>query len=103
MMPEKKERIITPKITKSFSVYLREQEKTAATIESYQRSLTSLCNFIGNEPVTKSALISWKEALTQQYAPSSVNTMLAGINTFLSFMGWFDYKLKPLKIQRNLF
>ncbi len=29
--------------------------------------------------------------------------MLAAINTFLSFVGWVECKVKPLKIQKNLF
>lgn len=48
-------------------------------------------------------LIEWKEHLAKEYAPASVNTVLAALNGFLKFMGWDDLKVKPLKIQRSLF
>ena len=103
MLQKGKKRVITPKMRECFAVYLREQEKSVSTIELYQRSLSSLCKFLGGEPVTKSVLIKWKETLTQQYAATTVNTMLAGVNAFLNFVSWIDCKVKPLKIQRSLF
>ncbi|GLC81283.1 tyrosine-type recombinase/integrase [Lacrimispora brassicae] len=103
-MPQtKRKRDITPELIKRFAVYLREQEKSISTIEKYKRDLAVLCKFLGDVPLTKSALIDWKEYLTRQYAAASVNTMLAAVNTFLNFAGWVDLKVKPLKIQRNLF
>ena len=39
----------------------------------------------------------------QTYAPASINTMLASLNSFLSFMGWNGLEMKPLKVQRTLF
>ncbi|ADL05760.1 tyrosine-type recombinase/integrase [Lacrimispora saccharolytica] len=103
MSQAKKKRDITPELIKRFSVYLREQEKSTSTIEKYKRDLAVLCNFLGDVPITKSALIDWKEYLTRNYAAASVNTMLAAVNAFLNFAGWIDLKVKPLKIQRNLF
>ena len=96
-------RIITTKMKKQFAIHLQEQEKSASTIELYQRNLAVFCKFLGEEPVTKGALIEWKESLTERYTATSVNTMLAGVNTFLIFTGWIDCKVKPLKIQKSLF
>lgn len=39
----------------------------------------------------------------RHYAAASVNAMLAAVNGFLSFCGWSDCRVKPLKIQRELF
>lgn len=103
MMQKEKGRTIADHMTERFTIYLREQEKSASTIELYKRSFTALCKFVGERPFTKSVLLEWKESLMQKYAAISVNTMLAGINTFLRFMGWEDFKLKPLKRQRALF
>ena len=103
-MPQhQSKRTITPKLAERFAAYLREQEKSASTIALYKRNLAALCRFLSGEPVTKDALIKWKEQLTRQYAAASVNTMLTAVNTFLGFAGWADYKVKPLKIQRSLF
>ncbi|MEA4971175.1 MAG: tyrosine-type recombinase/integrase [Candidatus Pelethousia sp.] len=103
-MPQtKKSREITPELIQRFSIYLREQEKSAATIEKYARDTAALCGFLNGSPVNKAILIEWKEGLSRQYAATSVNTMLAAVNAFLDFTGWTDLKVKPLKIQRNLF
>ena len=65
--------------------------------------MTALHNYLTEEILTKTALIGWKEHLTETYAAASVNTMLAAANGFLVFCGWPDLKLKPLKIQREVF
>lgn len=41
--------------------------------------------------------------MTEEYAPSSINTMLAAMNGLLDFCGLAALKVKPLKIQRSLF
>ena len=99
----KKSREITPELIRRFAAYLREQEKSAATIEKYTRDLTALCVFLRGQPATKGALIQWKESLTKTHAAASVNTMLAAANTLWDFAGWPDLKVRPLKIQRDLF
>ncbi len=96
-------RKLTPKLISRFTVYLREQEKSHSTIVKYQRDLTVFGEFLRGAPITKSVLLEWKESLIKKYAAASINTMLAAVNIFLEFTGWTDLKVKPLKIQRNLF
>lgn len=103
MLQKKRSREVTAGLIKGFSAYLREQEKSAATVEKYIRDIAALHEFLNERAVTKGLLIEWKESLTKQYAATSVNTMLAAVNSFLDFAGWTDVKVKPLKIQRNLF
>ncbi len=86
-----------------FANYLREQEKSKSTIERYKYNLNLLRTFLKNEQVTKNKLIDWKESLIKNYAATSVNAILAAINTFFSFVGWVEFRIKPLKIQKNLF
>lgn len=86
-----------------FANYLREQEKSKSTIERYKYNLNLLRTFLKNEQVTKNKLIDWKESLVKNYAATSVNAILAAINTFFSFAGWVEFRIKPLKIQKNLF
>lgn len=94
---------ITKEIISQFDDFMREQEKSLSTIKSYMRSLAALCAFLNGAPVVKSTLIEWKESLTRQYAAASVNAILAAVNKFFDFAGRSDLKVKPLKIQRNLF
>lgn len=94
---------LTPELVRRYTAHLREQEKAAATIQKYIRSLAALHAFLPDGALSKTALIRWKEYLTGRYAPSSVNGMLAAVNGFLDFMGWEGMKVKPLRIQRDLF
>lgn len=94
---------ITPERIKKYAAHLREQERSAATIEKYVHDLTALSGFLAGRAVTKGALLEWKETLIENYAPASVNAMLAAVNCFLRFCGLNDLRLRPLKIQRALF
>lgn len=83
---------------------LREQEKAPATISAYAHALAVLLSFLPDGAViTKAALVGWKEDLTGRYAAATVNLYLAAANGFLCFCGWESLKVKPLKIQRELF
>ena len=44
-----------------------------------------------------------REKLAQSYLPASVNSMLAAVNGFLEWAGYPQYRVKPLKIQREIF
>lgn len=103
MRKKDRQRTLTPKLINSYATYLWEQEKSAATIQKYVHDLTALCGFLAGTVLTKTTLIGWKEHLTNEYAPASVNTMLAAMNSLLDFCGWTDLKIKPLKIQKSMF
>ena len=87
----------------NYARYLREQERAPATIQKYVHDLVSLFTFLDGAPVTKTALIAWKEELTSAHAPATVNSMVAAVNGFLSFLGWREMRVKLLKIQKSLF
>lgn len=86
-----------------YAAYLREQERAPATIQKYLHDLTVLLSWLDGQPLTKAALIGWKEHLTACHAPTTVNSMLAALNGFLNFMGWRECAVKLLKIQKSLF
>ncbi len=95
--------LVTRKEIGGFAAFLREQERSDATIQKYVHDLTDLAVFLDGRPVTKGLLLEWKEGLIGRYAPASVNAMLAAVNRFLTFRGRNDLRLRPLKIQRALF
>lgn len=95
--------VITEKYIGNYMIYLREQERSRATLQKYQHDLCALMKFLQSSELTKTALISWKEKLIEEYAPASVNAMLAAVNGYLRFMGWMELVVKPLKMQRSLF
>lgn len=86
-----------------YLLYLKEQERSSATIQKYAHDLYSLLDFLKGRAISKSLLIDWKQELIGKYAPASVNTKLAAVNGYLQFRGWHSLMLKPLKIQRFLF
>lgn len=103
MRKKENPRIITIKLIENFADVLREQEKSAATILKYVHDLNRLCEYLAGAILTKTSLIDWKKHLIEQYAPASVNTMLAAINSLLDFCGWMELRVKPLKIQKSMF
>ena len=87
-----------------FRVYLQERECSRATIEKYMRDVRALAQFSGGQIEEKSKLLAFKEHLRASgYAISSINSMLAAVNCFLSFFGYDSWKLRFFKVQRKLF
>ena len=57
-----------------------------------------------NLPVNREAASGWKAHLVEAgYAPVTVNAMLSSLNSFFSFQGWEECKVKFLRIQRRTF
>ena len=100
---KKQELTITPALIQKYAAFLREQERAASTVVKYVHELTVLEILLAGRPVTKGALLEWKEDLIGQYTPASVNNKLAAVNGFLSFCGMGALRLRPLKIQKALF
>ena len=90
-------------LVRHYENYLVEEERSRNTITKYMRDLKSYFIFLQGEAVTKESLVCWKEKLTQTYLPASVNSMLAAVNGFLEWAGYPQYRVKPLKIQREIF
>ena len=99
----RKTHTLTADHIRRYAGHLREQERSAATIQKYLHDLSALLGWLGGGALTKAALIEWKEELVAAYAPATVNSMLAAVNGFLAFMGWRECKIKLLKIQKALF
>lgn len=94
---------VNQEMLRRYEGYLREQERSDSTVEAYLRCLRAFEQFLGGETLNKEALIRWKEVLASQYAARTVNTMLAAVNGFVAFAGCPQFRVRPLKIQRELF
>lgn len=102
-MRKQKIHALTAEMIQRYADYLQEQERAGATIQKYLHDLTALLDFLDGGGLTKAALIEWKTQLIEAHAPATVNSMLAAIKGFLSFMGWRELAVKLLKIQRSPF
>ena len=94
---------ISPKQIEAYYQYLLEEEKSKATIEKYLRDIKSFVEWNLNKDIDKSVVLSYKSYLLEHYAITSVNSMLSSLNSFFSYMAWFELKVKVIKIQRQLF
>lgn len=100
---KEKRRSFTAAHIRTYAAHLREQERSPATIQKYAHDLTALLEYLDGQPLTKAALIGWKEHLTADHAPTTVNSMLAAVNGFLRFMSWHALTVRLLNVQRPLF
>lgn len=73
---------ITQKTLQAYGAYLRREEKSAATREKYLRDAGSFARWLEGRPVTRDAVAEWKGHLLElRYAPTTVNTALAALNS----------------------
>lgn len=99
-----KGRILTKSIIAAFAAYLKREEKSENTVEKYIRDVRAFATYVGNAEITKETFISYKNnLLSESYAARSVNSMLASINSLLSFLGWADLRVKSIKLQRQIY
>ncbi len=96
-------RKITDENVSRFRLYLYEQEKSDNTIEKYMRDIRFFREWLGNKEVDKLAVLDYKKKICENYAPKSVNSMLSSLNALFAFMEWNEFKVKTLKIQRQIF
>lgn len=88
----------------TFAEYLRQQERSQATIDKYTHALQRFYVWLPiDKCVDKQRAMEYKRELARSHAPASVNADLAALNGFFRFLGWFACVLKPMCIQRRLF
>lgn len=98
-----KYRIVSEQIT-DFMRQLKSEERSQGTIDKYMRDIHAFAAWLGGELVTQEKAADWKEhLLAAHYAPRTVNSMLAALNRFFAFLGWYDCRTRSLKIQRQVF
>lgn len=88
---------------RDFEANMRENEKSGATLEKYMRDLRRFMAYAGGRRVDKALVLSYKASLAASYALTSANSMLAALNAFFRFVGWYDCCVKQFKIQREAF
>ncbi len=95
---------ITQKHIKKFKEYLANEEKSINTIEKYLRDVTAFAIWSADMELTKAVVLSYKEHLSEcEYAPRSINSILSSLNSFFDFFDLYKFKVKMLKIQKQIF
>lgn len=88
---------------KDYIHHLRQQERSIATCRQYQRDILQFLHYAGGESITREQVLAYKERLRQRYCPATVNTKLAALNGFFSFLGREDLRVLRLRVQRRPF
>ncbi len=98
-----KKRFITSKMITDFEVELKNDEKSNNTIEKYLRDVRCFTEFANDRYIDKALALEYKAQLEKDYALASANSMLAAINSFFKFVGWYDCCVKQFKVQRKTY
>ena len=86
-----------------FKKHLIEEEKSKATLEKYVRDIEAFHAWIGEKDLDKSCVLSYKAYLCEKYATASVNSMLSSINSFFTYLEWYELRVKTIKVQKQIF
>lgn len=86
-----------------YKTYLLEEEKSDLTIEKYVRDVRMFLQWVGERELDKALTKAYKAHLTERYAIASINSMLSSVNSYLSFIGRGDLRVKTIKQQRRIF
>ena len=98
------EHILTEERIAAYGRDLATEERSHGTIENYLRHVRIFSAWLNGTPATKEQAAGWKEYLISQgYAPTTINSMLAALNGLFRFLGWDECRVKFLKVQRRLF
>lgn len=95
--------ILQPEKIEEFEFYLKDEERSAATIEKYMRDIRVFAAFVGQTEITKQTVIDYKNSLQDSYAIASANSMIAALNCFLRFCGWHNLCVKQFKMQKQIY
>lgn len=97
-------RRITEELINRYKIHLHEEEKSKNTTEKYVRDVKRFMEFAGENEITKETVIAYKQSLIDSgYAVKSINSMLASINSLFVFLGWYELRVKSLKMQQQVF
>lgn len=99
---------ITDTILEEYKRYLLDEERSQATVEKYIRDVRKFASYLKeagyvNQPVNKDMIREYKEYLKEQYKIVSANSMLAAINSFFTYAGHEELKVKLFKVQRAFY
>lgn len=99
-----KGKIITGKIIQQFKNNLKMEEKSQNTIEKYIRDVKAFSEYVGSKEISKELAIAYKQHLQDNgYAARSINSVIASLNALFGFMELYDFRIKSIKLQRQIY
>lgn len=97
--------IISKKNISDFKSFLLDCEMSKATIKKYLAEIRSFLIFLNakNKELTKQAGQEYREYLKESFKPQTVNGKISAINKWFTFIGFSEFKIKLLRIQKRAF
>ena len=97
-------RVLQESALNGFEHFLREDEKSKATIQKYCHDVRMFLCYLRGQSVSKELLIEYKQHLIRkEYSIRSINSMIASLNSLFTYLGWTDCRIKSLKTQRRIY
>lgn len=97
-------RMLTEREISAFYRYLKSEKKSENTIEKYMRDVRVFFAFSCGRNLSKEVAVAYKNKLIcEKYAVHSINSMLASVNCLFAFLGWYELRVKSIKLQRQIY
>ena len=68
-----------------YKEHLVNEEKSKVTVEKYIRDIEVFYKWIDGQELTKQLVLKYKNKLINEYAPTSVNSVIAALNGFFTY------------------
>ncbi len=96
--------ILTEAAIAAYAGELQAEQRAPGTVTKYLRDIRAFAAWLAGQNVTREAVNEWKDVLlAKNYAPVTINGMLAALNGLFRFIGREDLRARFLKVQRRLF
>lgn len=96
-------RSIIKNMFQDFKTYLKENERSDATIQKYLHDIRCFYVYVAEKELDKEMILEYKTELARKYAISSANSMIASLNTFFKYLGWNDFCVRQFKVQKKVY
>jgi len=93
-----------PGLLYQYTKYLFLQEKAGATIKKYVHDVQACCTVFTAQhinEITKENMIAYKTKAACYYKPASLNSVLISLDSFFSWAGEPELRVKTVRIQRR--
>lgn len=86
-----------------YMLYLEKEEKSEATRKQYACAVRQFLAYAGGKKPERETVIAFKKHLMETYRFTSVNAKLSAVNSFLSFCGMDELRVRLIRVQRRAF
>lgn len=88
----------------AYAQFLREEERSPATIAKYLHDIRTFAAWLSGRAVSRELTVQWKAGLLEDgLAPATVNARISALNGLFRFLGWEACRIRFLKVQRRAF